>query len=103
MRDEPGVEPNLFPARWTVAVILGIAGFAALCVTLIWLFYPAARDMQAKTPTGFAPPGLETYPVETFRAYEAAEQARLAGAEGRLPIEDAMAAIVRRGTLEGAP
>ena len=103
MSDDARSEPNVFPAGWIVTVILGIAGFAGLCVAMIWLLYPAARDMPAQTATGFAAPGLETYPVEAFRSYEAAEQARLAGAGGRTPIEDAMAEIVRRGTWEGRP
>ncbi|PVA08897.1 hypothetical protein DC366_16490 [Pelagivirga sediminicola] len=102
MSDDARSEPNVFPAGWTVTVILGIAGFAGLCVALIWLVYPAARDMPNKA-AGFAPPGLETYPIEAFRSYEAAEQARLAGAGGRTPIEDAMAEVVQRGTLEARP
>lgn len=103
MSDDARSEPNVFPAGWTVTVILGIAGFAGVCVALIWLAYPSARDIPARTATGFAAPRLETYPVEAFRSYEAAEQAHLAGAGGRIPIEDAMAEIVRRGTLEGRP
>ncbi len=100
MPDEHISESNEFPARRVTAAILGIAGLAALCAAGVWLAYPAVRAPSIAPPTLFAAPRLETTPVADYRAFEMHQNARLAGAGGRMPIDRAMAAIVRAGTLE---
>lgn len=98
MNEDIGKEPEGIPGAPTAAAIAGIIGFVWLCAGVIWLFYPASSPANAPRPV--PGPGLEVAPVADHDAYAAHQRALLAGAGDRIPIEEAMAAIVRRGTLE---
>jgi hypothetical protein len=100
MTGETDREPMDFAAGRSLAALLGIAAFAALCLAAVWLVYPEARQVRSPPPAHFAPPGLRTHPAADHRARVLAQERRLAGADGRLPIGRAMARVVARGTLE---
>ena len=100
MADKVKSEPDRFAVTGTAGAMLGIMAFVAVCAGAIWLAYPSVRQEEAPAPAVFPAPRLELAPRADHQSYLARQQALLAGADGRLPIEDAMTAVVRRGTLE---
>ena len=105
MADRVKSEPNSFPGLVTGAAMLGITAFVALCVGAVWWIYPSVHHVRVAPPDTFPAPRLEIAPVEDYATYFARQKALLAGGGDRTSIEDAMAAIIRTGTLdpEAAP
>ncbi len=82
----------------TVALAAGgLFAIVALAAGAVWLLYPSVRAEPVPAVETFPAPGLEIQPVAAYAAYLAAQRARLAGADGRLPIERAMARVAARG------
>lgn len=99
MSDDVRSEDQAVPGVWTTAAILVIMGFVGLCAGGVWWLYPPVRSPSIASPTVFPAPRLEVAPTRNYRAYLSHQRALLAGGNGRLPIEDAMAVVARRGTL----
>ncbi len=107
MTEQPLRERTGIPERGVLTVIGGIVVIAAICVVVAWLLIPpGGKDWPP--PRDFAAPRLETWPVENYARFLARQSAALGGAEGRMPIGEAMARIAARGAnafapLEGQP
>ncbi len=107
MEEAPEREPLGIPEAGVLLVIAGIVGIGAACVLAAWLLLPdSGKDWAA--PQAFAEPDLEIRPVADYDAFLARQRADLAGAGGRMAIDEAMARIAARGAeafapLEGTP
>lgn len=99
MSDDVKSEAPAVPGVWTAAVIVMTMGFVGVCAGGIWWLYPTVRSPSVQPPAAFAPSRLEVTPVQEYSAYLAHQRALLSGADGRLPIRDAMAAVAQRGSL----
>ena len=96
--EDPGVPTGIV----VTALAVSFATVAAVALA-VWAIYPDARHDQMPRVDAVPEPGLEIEPVARFAAYQAEQRARLAGADGRLPIDAAMAQIAARGADAFAP
>lgn len=102
MTDRSTVEANVISGRFVLLVICGCFGTVAICAAVVWVLLPSARLQNNPPPSPGAGIPLEITPVADYAAWLARQQALLAGGNGRLPIADAMAKVLKRGTLEPA-
>lgn len=100
MSRDPAPEPNAIPARRVLVAILGAACVVAIAAGVVWVLFPAARQVQNRPPSPVAGVPLEIRPVEVYAVWLERQRALLAGAEGRMPIEAAMAAVAASGSLD---
>jgi hypothetical protein len=82
---------KVLPAVLATFALLGVSAGA------VWWLYPTVRVPVRVDVTPFPEPALETQPVVNYVLWRAAQEARLDGAEGWMPIEAAMAEIAARG------
>lgn len=85
-----------FPVRGVIWAALGTFVFVLLVAMAIYLLFPGARPGEPAAMSAFPGPDLEVSPVADYRDWAAGQAALLAGAEGRVPVGDAMARIVAR-------
>ncbi|MRX49919.1 hypothetical protein GI374_05535 [Paracoccus sp. S-4012] len=100
MSHDPVPEPDAIPARRVLVGILGAAGGVAIAAGVVWVLFPTARQVQNRSPTPVAGVPLEIRPVEVYADWLERQRALLAGAEGRMPIEAAMAVVAAGGSLD---
>lgn len=85
-----------FPVFWVVVAIAAAFGILIAAVAAIYLGYSGARAPAPPAPADFGAPRLETAPVARHEAWAARQRALLDGAEGRLPIAEAMRHVRER-------
>ncbi|EKE44606.1 hypothetical protein OCGS_1444 [Oceaniovalibus guishaninsula JLT2003] len=95
-------KPGVPPVGVSIAIAVAFAAVPIAAVT-VWLLYPPARHDPPSNLSAFPAPALEIEPVQAFQSYRERERVRLAGAEGRMPIEEAMALIAARGANAYSP
>ena len=102
---EPDIrpEPDSVPATGVVLTIGGIAVFVLASVVAVALIYPRSLSSRDAPPRVLSGIDLETRPVGDYATWLGAQQALLAGGGGRLPIDQAMRQVARRGTLDPLP
>ena len=93
MTHDPDREPNAIPTRGVLLAILGCMGVVALAAGAAWIFFPGSHEASIPAPGRVAGIPLEIEPVEVYRIWLDRQRALLAGADGRHPIEAAMAML----------
>jgi hypothetical protein len=92
-----------YPAWAVVLALAGLCLIAAACAGTVWLGFPFTHETDLAAPSEFGPPALETHPIKDYAAWAARQDDLLAGAEGRMPITDAMNAIASRSDAGYGP
>ena len=90
--ESPGVEN-----RVVALSVAGIFSAVPVAAVAVWLLYPSVHSEPIPAVDPFPAPSLEIHPVASYAAYLTAQRARLAGADGRIPIEEAMTRVAVRG------
>ncbi|MEZ5652330.1 MAG: hypothetical protein R3E87_17465 [Burkholderiaceae bacterium] len=90
--ERDGLSSSAIAAGIGAALLILLLGAGAM-----WFLYPGARDSGDFRRTVFAPPRLLKAPVADYRAWHEEQRARLAGQDGRMPIERAMATVSAAG------
>jgi hypothetical protein len=85
-----------YPARTVAFSLAGLCTIVAVCAGAVWLGFPFTHETKISAAGDFGPPALETHPVKDFEAWEDHQQDLLGGADGRMPIAQAINAIARR-------
>ncbi len=93
----PDREPSGVAVRPVLLAVGGLALLLVAAAAAVWWTFPSARSAPPLSTSAFPRPRIETRPVRDYIQWAENQRARLAGAEGWMPIEEAMARIVARG------
>lgn len=100
MTVEHDAAPSERPGVSTWPVVLTVAGILAMLIAIgfgFQFFFPDRIGITSVDRNAFPAPAVRTDERHQRLALEARQRAELAGADGRMSIEDAMRAIAARG------